>query len=132
MSEQSMQFAVYTIRRSQELDNAFAKGGGGRFTERKRWVAALGLFEEAKRNGSQLPIIFADAGDTCDGLLYYGFVRELSADDSTTTCHFEGLCRVAAGTQKHSLRLRSTGKPLSDDFIKPYAIVHTPGYIRAA
>src|ERR1051325_313955 len=108
MNESLPQFAVYTIRRSQELDDIFVKGGTGQFTERKKWVAALGLFEQAKQNGLKLPIIFADAGDTRDGLLYYGFIRDLSADESTTTCSFEGLSRITAATPKHSLRLQST------------------------
>ena len=46
MNNRLSQFAVYTIRRSEDLDDIYsAKGGTGRFTERKKWAAALGLFE---------------------------------------------------------------------------------------
>lgn len=128
------EFSVYTVRESKKLDAISERGGSGQFTERKRWVTGLALLEQAKRHGLKMPIIFADAGDTRDGLLYYGFLRELIPDakTKTTTYSFEGLRRIAPNTPKHSLKLRSTKKPLSDAFIRPYAVVQTPDYIRLA
>ena len=132
MNNRLSQFTVYTIRKSQDLDYIYVKGGKGRFTERKKWVTALGLFEQAKKGGVRLPIIFADAGNTFDGLIYYAFITDLSADESTTTCSFEGLRPIDPRRPRRSLRLRSTGEPLSNRFIRPLAYVHTPNYIRAA
>jgi hypothetical protein len=131
MSNRLSQFTVYTIRKSQDLDDIYATGGKGRLTERKKWVTALGLFEQAKDVGVRLPIIFADAGNTFDGLIYYAFITDLSTDKSTTTCSFEGLCRLDPRPPRHTLRLRNTGEPLSDSSIRPLAYVHTPDYIRA-
>jgi hypothetical protein len=128
--DQLPQFAVYAIRQAEKLEDAFSKGGAGRFTERKRWVRAKELFDDAKRKGLRLPIIFADAGNKHDCLLYYGFIRDLNIEDSgTTTYDFEGLCEIAKGTRKNSLKLH-TGKELSGDYIHSYAIVQAPSYIR--
>lgn len=55
---------VYTIKHSEDLKNALAKGGRDSFTERKNWVRAKQLLDEAKRQGKQLPVIFAPAEGT--------------------------------------------------------------------
>ena len=124
-------FTIYTIRRSGDLDDLATKGGTGHFTERKKWTSALGLFEQAKRTSTRLPVIFA-AGECIDGLIYWAVITELSADAQTTTYSFTELRPLDSKPPLSSLRLRSTGAPLSDSFIRPYAIVHTPDYIRAA
>lgn len=131
MTTQLSPFTIYTIRRSSDLDAICASGGSGQFTERKKWTSALGLFDEAKRTGTQLPVVFA-AGECVDGLIYWAVVTELSADAQSTTYSFAELRALDANPPLSSLRLRSTGAPLSDSFIRPYAIVHTPDYIRAA
>jgi len=130
MKSELSPFTVYTIRRAQDLDRC-AKRGTGEFTEHKRWVGALGLLDQAKRAGTRLPIIFADAGNTTDTLMYYGFISNLDVSRNTTTYRFTELRPIGSKRQKSSLVLRSTGKALSDDFIRNLAYVHTPAYIRA-
>ena len=132
MKDQLSQFAVYTIRSASKLRDISARGGIGQFSEHKKWVAARGLFEQVTKAGARLPIIFADAGNAFDSLIYYAFISDLSMDQSTTTYSFEGLRHIDSKLPKSSLRLRSTGAPLSDDYIRPYAIVHRPDYICAA
>jgi hypothetical protein len=129
MKTQLSQFTIYTIRRSHDLKAICASGGSGQFTERKRWTSALDLFDESKRAGTQLPVVFA-AGECVEGLIYWAVITELSADAQGTTYRFAGLRALKAKPRLSSLRLRSTGAPLSDSFIRPYAIVHTPDYIR--
>jgi hypothetical protein len=129
MNEPLLPFAVYTIRHSSELDASFVAGGMGQFTEHKKWTSGLGLFEEAKRVSEHLPIIFAGA-ECIDGLLYWAVVTELNSSDDSTTYSFAGLRRLQSKPPLRSLRLRSTGAPLSDNYIRPYAIVHTPDSVR--
>src|ERR1017187_8601487 len=105
MNNRLSQFTVYTIRKSQYLDYIYVKGCKGRFTERKKWGTALGLFEQAKKGGVRLPIIFADAGNTFGGLIYYAFIAGLSADESATRCSFEGLRPIGPRRPRRSLRL---------------------------
>ena len=130
MSIALSRFSVYTIRSARWLKDRSAKGGKGRFTEHKKWATGFGLLQQANEKGERLPIIFADAGNTHDGLIYYGFVTDLSPGpgDNSTICCFDGLCHLRS-RPKHSLRLRSTGKLISKDFIRPLAYVHTPNYI---
>lgn len=125
------EFAVYTIRLSSDLDAVFKTGGAGQFTEHRKWTTALRLFDQAKQMRRTLPVIFA-GGECIDGLLYWAIITALKASDSSTTYSFAGLRRLDSKPPLSSLRLRVTGDPLSDNFIRPYAIVHTPAYVRAA
>ncbi len=56
---------IYTIKHSDDLRAALAAGGRGTYTERKKWVRAKQLLEEAKHTGKSLPVVFAPAeGDS--------------------------------------------------------------------
>src|SRR4051812_37292811 len=116
MKKPLSKFAVYTIRRSSDLAAIFAAGGKGQFTENKKWTNALGLFDAAKQTSRHLPIIFA-GGERIDGLLYWAVVTHLSAADGSTTYSFTRLRRLRSKPPLSSLKLKSTSKPLSNDFI---------------
>jgi hypothetical protein len=94
-------------------------------------VAAHNLLKQAEKAGARFPIIFADAGDDFDGLIYYGFIKKLNLDGNCTTYSFDGLSHIDPELPKNTLKLRSTGAHLSNAYIRPYAIVHMPGFIRA-
>jgi hypothetical protein len=126
-----LDFAIYTIRRSSDLRELAARQGKGKFTEKKKWATGLRLFEQAKQRGEHLPIIFA-GGERIDGLLYWAIVTDLQSSGESTSYSFANLRRLRSKPSLSSLTLKSTSKPLSNDFIRPYAIVHTPSYIRAA
>ena len=86
---------------------------------------------EAKKHGQRMPVIFASA-DVTDKLLYYAVLSNLVIDEasSTTSYQFNHLQPVKGDFLLSSLRLRSTNRPLSDNYIRPYAICHTPSFIR--
>lgn len=78
-----------------------------------------------------MPVIFASA-DVTDGLIYYAMLSSVEIDEvvSTTRYEFTDLTPIHGEYLLSSLRLRSTNRPLSDDFIRPYAICHTPFFIK--
>ena len=126
-------FSIYTIRHSRQLAEIFASGGTGQHTEKKRWTSAQGILDAAKRSGQRLPVIFA-AAETIDGLLYSAIVTDLHIEDrgpfdASTTITFTDMKRIAGKPPLSSLRLKSSGQPLSDSYIRPYAICHTPDYL---
>ena len=127
-------FSIYTIRHSRDLAADHKRGGSGEFTERKRWTSALGFLDRARKIGQRLPVIFA-AGETIDGIIYFAYIDDLYVSpldehgNGTTTIRFSELQPLRPKRPLSSLRLKSSGQPLSEDFIRPYAICHTPDFL---
>ena len=96
----------------------------------RSWRTGQKLFEQAKRSGQRMPVIFASA-DVTDKLLYYAMLSEIDIDEtnSTTRYEFTQLEKIKDDLPLSTLRLRSTNRPLSDNYIRPYAICHTPSFI---
>lgn len=118
---------VYTIKHSDDLRATFASGGRGTYTERRRWVRAKQLLDEASRTGNRLPIVFAPAESTFD-LSAWGLLDEIILTE-TTSYTFSDLRMFAPQPRKSTLRKASDGKALDDWFIRPYAICVTPSYL---
>lgn len=127
-------FSIYTIRGSRHLAADHKSGGAGEFTENKRWTSALGFLDTARKTGQILPVLFA-AGERITGVIYFACIDDLIVSppaehgNGTTTIRFSALQPLRPQHPLRSLILRSSGEPLSDDFIKPYAICHTPDFL---
>ncbi len=130
MSQSLSPFCVYTIRHQHDLDEAYRASGSGMFTENKVWKTGHRLFLEAQRNGQRMPVIFASA-DITDKLRYHALLSNMELDETnyTTTYQFTDLEPIQGDLPLSTLRLRSTNRPLSDNYIRPYAICHTPSFI---
>lgn len=131
MSRNLSPFCVYTIRHRQDLDAAYRAGGSGGFTENKGWKTGHRLFVEAERNAQRMPVVFAPA-DATDELLYQAVLSNVVLDEanSTTSYEFTDLAPVEGDPPLSILRLRSTNRPLSENYIRPYAICYTPSFVR--
>ena len=77
-----------------------------------------------------MPVIFASA-DVTDKLLYYAMLTDIDIDETnfTTRYEFTELEEVKGDLPLSTLRLKSTNQPLSDDYIRPYALCQTPSFI---
>lgn len=124
-------FCVYTILHSDTLKAALGNGGRGAATEKHVWITGKKLFNEAGRNGVRMPIIFAAAEDGPKGLLYYAMLEGVETDslNQTTAYKFTELKEIPARPPLSSLRKKSDGRPLSDNFIRPYSICYTPSFV---
>ena len=126
------QFCVYTIVRTQKLDDVYNRGGSGGFTENKVWAFGSKLVIDAKKKGMRVPIIFGAAeDDSPKGLIYHAVLESVETDSSasTTEYKFSGLKPIDGIVPLSSLKLKSKNQPLSNDYIRPYAICYTPSFI---
>lgn len=122
-------FCVYAIKKSRKLHEISKNGGTGQLTERKRWTSAKKLLAEVQRNGRRMPIIFAAAENT-ENLIYYAEITKITLHhDATTTYSFTRLTPIDGRVPKTQLR-KSTGKRIHSNFIKSYAICHTPAFLK--
>ena len=123
-------FCIYTMRHSAKLDAQAKTSGAYVLTEGKAWTTGHLLWDQARRSGELMPLIFSGAEDDT-GLIYSATIDDITIDeeDRTTTCTYSNLKPITPARPKSSLRLRSTGRPLSEDFIRPYAICHAPAFL---
>jgi hypothetical protein len=131
-------YCVYTIRRTEALDRCLADTGSGSFTENKAWKGADQLLTEANGRGERMPIVFSAAeGDIGSALTHWARLTELEIDDGDaafgrrpkTTYWFTDLTPFTTRRRLSDLRKKSDKKPLSEDFIRPYALCLTPAFI---
>jgi hypothetical protein len=129
---------VYTIRRTQALERCLATDRSGSFVEKKSWTRASSLHTEAVLRGERVPIVFAPAEDSPDwGVNFCAIIADIEIDQGdtavgkgpTTSYRFVELTRVHPVRPINELRKLSDGKPLSPDFIRPYALCQTPSYV---
>ncbi len=123
-------FCVYTMRHSAELRAQAKTSRAHVLTEGKAWTTGQLLWDQARRTGELMPLIFSAAEDDT-GLIYWATINDIAIDeeDRTTTCTYSNLKAITPARPKSSLCLRSTGRPLSEEFIRPYAICHTPAFL---
>lgn len=134
MSKAIYPVSVYTVRRKKDLDQWASAGVAFTFRENKRWVSMAAHLERATNADAALPILFA-AGESIDGVIYEGRLTRLvlsearSDDAEFSEITVTSLRRIRPKRPLSDLRLISTGRPLSDSFIRPYAICHTPSFV---
>ena len=124
---------VYTMRHSDELRACMAAGGTREWVENKRWVRGRELFDKARAAGDSMPIVFS-AAERDSGLIFSGRLTaiELSDDETgggTTRYSVADLAPIDPSQPLSNLTVMSTGRPLPDDHIRPYAICLTPDFL---
>jgi hypothetical protein len=92
------------------------------------WSTGSRLWTEANKEGQRLPLIFS-ATEADSGLIYPAYVEEITVTDDGTACVHSELRPIDPPRPLSSLRLKSTGRPLSDSYIRPYAICKTPDFL---
>ena len=126
-------FSIYTILHADDLRRIHEAGGAAERSEKKPWVSGARLLSEATGDGRRMPILFGDAA-FIEGVIYYAFLTDVRVmgdrNEGPTQYAFEGLTPVSPPIPKREMTLRSSGQPLSDNYIRPYAIVHTPAFAR--
>jgi len=115
------------MRNSEELDYIFNSDRKGTFYENKLWKTGKALFDEAYAQGLKMPILFS-AADTNSGLIYYGILTSITLleTENRTKYSLENLTKITVPKPLSSLYLKNSKRPLSDNYIRPYAICLTP------
>ncbi len=120
---------IYTIAHYEKLNEALSKGGTLVFKETRTWTEGKRLFDQACARGDLMPIVFADATD-CSKLTHWAILRNIAPTPDGTSYTFTDIRKMPRGYTPQDLELRSTGKPIADNFIRPYAICATPRFLR--
>lgn len=120
---------VYTITHPDTLSQFEQNGGCGFINEAKPWPTAIKLWHEAQASSQGLPIVFADATD-CSKLIYSARVSSIVTDDEGTQCQFFQLEPIRGRHSPQDLTLLETGEKIAAGFIRPYALVQTPKFVR--
>ncbi len=117
--------SVYTISHPARL--AHASQTGEQVREGKRWVEAEKLFKQAKADGVEMPILFADASD-CSRLIAWSVLKTLAVSGNGTQ-YGVGQLFAVRGKTPQDLVLKSTGSTIAPGFIRPYAVCETPDFL---
>jgi len=126
-------YCIYTIRQSDWLDERYQVNRAGTVTEGKSWKTGQELFNAAQADGETMPVVFA-AAESITGLIYWAKLTSIAIKESgtgaETTYTFTDLTPIGPGHDLSELTLRESRRPLSDNYIRPYAICDTPIWVR--
>lgn len=122
------EFSIYTIAHPSKLSKAARSQRATEFPEARAWASGYRLWRKAKAADMAMPILLADATD-CSRLLYWGILTKVMIGDNSTRYSVRGLKKINGLHSPQELILKSTGKPIAPNFIRPYAICRTPSFI---
>ena len=130
MTHQLADSCIYTIVDAKKLAKASARSGPATFTEKKPWVTGHNLWQRAMSENLRMPVVFADAND-CSRLLYWGMLSEIRFDGASTKYTVDRVRKLPGRHSPQELTLRSSGKKIAPNFIRPYAICVTPSFLES-
>jgi hypothetical protein len=126
-------YCVYTIRHTAELEQAYLRGGRGQAREQSTWVSGRNMLDEARLSGKRLPVVFGCAEGQVITLVYCALLDEIILGrhaNEITIYVFSQLKPIEPAQPITRLTLREQRRPLSADFIRPYALCLTPPFVR--
>ena len=121
-------YCVYTIADGKKLAFAADNRKECAFEEKKSWVTGHSLWQNARLANEVMPVLLGDAAD-CTRLLFWGFLADLQIEDSGTSFVLDRVRRLEYRHTPQELVLRSSGKNIAPNFIRPYAICVTPPFL---
>ena len=128
MQQVLFEFSIYTIAHRDKLAKAASRRGATTFSEGKRWKTGYEQWSKAKASGVLMPVVFADASD-CSRLIYWGILSDIVIEDTTTQYSVKQMAKIKGLHSPQELLLRSTGKAIAPNLIRPYAICRTPSFL---
>jgi hypothetical protein len=122
-------YCVSTILDRRRLEE-FALKGRGSATEKRLWKSAKILLDNATNAGEKMAVIFSDAAYNSENLLLWAVLQKIAIDGDRTNIQFTDVKRIPGRHHRTELKLKSTGKQIAPHFIRPYAICHTPPFLK--
>ena len=131
MAQALSEYCIYTIVKKETLEAAEKQSGNFSNTEKRAWVTGFALWQKAQAKHVGMPILFGDAAD-CSQLIYWGVLTEVRVVGDGTEYSVDRVRKLSPSLSPQDLVLRSTGKAISQGFIRPYAICKTPSFLEYA
>ena len=128
MAQNLSKHCIYTIAHKARLDEEARESGPVTLEESKAWVTGARLWREAQAEHLGMPVLLGDAAYV-NQLLYWGLLQDLQVDDSRTVYKVDRLRPIQGQHFRQELVLRSSGKNIDPNFIRPYAICLTPPFL---
>jgi hypothetical protein len=128
MANEFSEHCVYTILHTDLLVEAAQRGNPTTFCESKAWITGRQLWQQAQAAGLSFPVLLGDATD-CSRLEYWGLLTAVEIDGESTRFTVDRVRPLPGSHTPQQLVLRSTGEHIAPNFIRPYAICHTPAFI---
>jgi hypothetical protein len=124
-------YCVYTIVDGERLVRLAKEIGKHSFIQSKPWVTARNLWQKTSLAKESMPILFGDATN-CSRLLFWGLLTNVCVEGRETTFVVDRLRELSEEHEPQELVLRSSGKYIAPNFIRPYAICLTPHFLNFA
>jgi hypothetical protein len=120
---------VYTIVSLDVIDQSLKnEDWSGTFIEKKSWKKAIEFGLQAAEEDKILLLLLADAS-YIDGVVAAAIIDRIEIlDNGSSKISFFGAQYLKDIQALSKLRLLSTGQPLSDRYIRPYALCQTPDF----
>ncbi len=129
MGRELYNFCISTIVDRHKLEE-FALKGHGRVTEGRAWKTGKLLFDKSRETGRAMPVILSDAAHNSEHLLLWGILQKVEIDGDQTMVQFNDVQRIRGNHGRQELTLRSKGKSIKPNYIRPYAICQTPSFLK--
>ena len=115
------------MKNSKELQTAYSNNVQNTFIEKQLWRTGYKEFLESRKERKEMFIIFSMAEEN-SGIAYIGLLQDIFIDEEKklTKYSFIMLSKLKSPKPLSKLHLLKTGKSLSDDYIRPYAVVKLP------
>lgn len=78
--------------------------------------------DAAYKAGEKMAVIFSDAAYNSENLLLWGVLQKIEIDGERTNIQFTDVKRIPGRRHRTELKLKSTGKEIAPNFIRPHAI----------
>jgi hypothetical protein len=128
MANAFSEHCVYTIVHTDLLAEAARQGGPTAFRESKAWVTGRKLWQQAVAAGVGFPVLLGDATD-CSRLEYWWLLTGVEIQGDATRFTVDRVRPLPGSHTPQELVLRSTGEYIAPNFIRPYAMCRTPGFL---
>jgi hypothetical protein len=115
---------IYTIKHSDDL----VEGLSDTFHEKKVWATAKRLLEEARGRQEALAVVFSPAEQTRD-IVAWALLEAIDFTPDGTDYRFSNMKLLPEPRPRKTTLRKRNGKPVSGNFIRPYAICRRPSFL---
>jgi hypothetical protein len=128
MQQPFNEFTIYTIVKRETLSKAAENLETTEFHEGHPWTTGFDLWRQSMAANEAMAVIFADAAD-CSRLVFWGILTRVVIEGKNTRYWVKQMRKIKGRHMPQELILKSSGKNIAPNFIRPYAICRRPPFL---